>query len=77
MIFGKDSRKSNANEELVQRVAWRLVRSAEDRIGAGRGAEKLLHATRAIEAEFKGIKNAEDYIRAAFVQFKAETKAYA
>ena len=68
----------NQKEELLQRVAWRIVRSAEDRMGAGRGAEKLLWAVNRLKAEFPDIgERAEDYIRAAFVQFKTEAKAYA
>ena len=67
----------SALEELLQRAAWRLVRSAEDRIGAGRGSEKLMWATRQLLEEFPAAgRAAEDYIRAAYVQLKTETKAY-
>lgn len=72
MFGGRSWVDRNAAEELVQRAAWRLVRSAQDRIGVGRGAEKLLHATKALEAEFQGISNAEDYIRAAYIHFRTE-----
>ena len=66
----------NDKEEMVQRVAWRLVRSAEDRMGSGRGAEKLIWATQKLQEEFPGIGlRSEDYVRAAFVNFKTETRA--
>lgn len=68
----------NQREELTQRCAWRLVRSAEDRFGSGRGTEKLLWAIEALREEFQGLgDDAEDYIRAAYVNFKAEQKAVA
>lgn len=66
----------NSVEEYIQRCAWRLVRSAEDRLGAGNGKEKFNWAVFALQKEIPSIAlNAEDYIRAAFVNFKAEQKA--
>lgn len=66
----------NTREELAQRCAWRLVRSAEDRIGAGRGNEKLLWAVQRLQEEMPTLgARAEDYVRAAFINFKTETKA--
>lgn len=67
---------NNQKEEWVQRAAWRLVRSAEDRMGSGRGTEKLMWAVERLCAEFPKLNDrAEDYIRAAFVNFKIEIKA--
>ena len=66
----------NQREELIQRSAWRLVRSAEDRMGSGRGNEKLLWCVEKLKVEFPKLgERAEDYIRAAFVNFKIEVKA--
>ena len=75
--------EANHREEMIQKCAWRLVRSAEDRIGAGRGPEKLIWAMDRLKLEFPDLaasttqSRAEDYIRAAFTQFKTEAKAYA
>lgn len=67
----------NQEDELIQKYAWRLVRSAEDRIGAGRGDEKRGWCVDRIRVEFPKLINesAEDFIRAAFMNFKIETKA--
>jgi hypothetical protein len=65
--------EKNQMEELVQRCAWRLVRSAEDRIGSGRGQEKLMWAVESLRKKFPKLTDAEDYIRAAFINFKAES----
>lgn len=66
----------NQKEELIQRSAWRLVRSVEDRIGVGRGPEKLMWAVARLREEFPKIgPRAEDYVRAAFVNFKLESSA--
>ena len=60
----------------MQRCAWRLVRSAEDRIGSGRGPEKLIWAVEAMKKEFPKLgEKAEDYVRAAFMNFKIEQRA--
>lgn len=62
-------------EELIQKVAWRLVRSAEDRLkGPKRGAERLIWCVDRLRAEYDIVPKeaAEDYIRAAFIQFKME-----
>ena len=64
----------NQREELIQKCAWRLVRSAEDRFGAGRGQEKLLWTVERIKHEFPKLGDkAEDYIRAAYWHFKMES----
>ncbi len=66
----------NQKEEWTQKCAWRLVRSAEDRIlESGRGKDRLLWALEQLRKEFPELQNHEDYIRAAFVNFKNETKA--
>lgn len=67
--------EANQKEEMIQRAAWRIVRSSEDRLGSGRGQEKLLFAISKLQEEFPDIKGrAEDYIRAAYINFKTETK---
>ena len=67
----------NQKDELIQKTAWRLVRSAEDRMGSGRGPEKLMWCVERLKLDFPKIGDrAEDYVRAAFVNFKTETKAY-
>lgn len=68
---------ANQREEYIQRCAWRLVRSSEDRIksiaGSGRGSERLIWAVTRLQEEFPELKDrAEDYIRAAFFHFKIE-----
>ena len=66
---------TNHREEAVQRTAWRLVRSAEDRMGSGRGPEKLLWAVDRLKKEYPDLNaDHEDYIRAAYINFKTETK---
>jgi len=67
--------ESNQLEEQIQKIAWRLVRSAEDRLkGPKRGAERLIWCVDMLRKEVSGIEGtAEDFIRAAFVQFKTET----
>ena len=77
--FDTKSIDANNREELIQRAAWRLVRSAADRIkGPHRGNERLLWAIDQLRKEFKGadnqmLYNAEDYIRAAYMHFSTET----
>ena len=64
----------NQREELIQRCAWRLVRAAEDKLGAGKGPEKREWAADRLQEEFPKLKGAaESYIRAAYFHFKIET----
>lgn len=67
---------SNQIEELIQKCAWRLVRSAEDRItGVKCGTERLIWCINKLKGEFPEMKpDAEDFIRSAFVNFKLESK---
>mgnify|MGYP001606228776 CR=1 FL=1 len=45
-------------------------------MGAGRGQEKLLWAVERLRAEFPHLgERTEDYVRAAYVNFKIEVKA--
>ena len=77
MFYWKILKNFEANhaEEHAQRVAWRLVRSAEDRMGDGRGAEKLMWCVARMKEEApEAAGRAEDYVRAAFVNFKTETR---
>ena len=62
------------NQDEVQKTAWRLVRSAFDRMaGEGRGPEKLLWCVDAIKKVYPALgPDAEDYIRSAYVNFKIE-----
>ena len=75
-----DIKYANENDraDLIQKTAWRLVRSAEDRFGGnGTGQQKLDWATDRLQAMFKGDvrDQLQDYVRAAFVNFRAEQKA--
>ena len=66
----------NQKTDLIQKTAWRLVRSAEDRIvGQGRGPERLIWCVERMREEFPKAKNGEDYIRAAFVNYPNENRA--
>ena len=65
----------NQQEELIQRCAWRLVRSAQDKLGDEKGAEKRVWAVEQLKKEFPTLgESAEHYIRAAYINFKTETK---
>jgi hypothetical protein len=61
----------------MQKTAWRLVRSAEDRLGAHRGTEQLLWCVDRLKQQFPKLSNddAEDYVRSAYIQFRAEQRA--
>lgn len=67
----------NFETDLIQKTAWRLVRSAEDRIGSGKGSEKLLWCIDRISELHKGMSRTilEDYIRSAFINMKIEMSA--
>ena len=69
----------NQTIDLIQKSAWRLVRSAEDRFGAGKGDQKLSWATDRLQSMFKKEERdfIQDYVRAAYINFRAEQKAYA
>lgn len=66
--------EENQKEELIQRTAWRLVRSTADRFGDGKGEKKLEWAKTRLVKEFPELieESAEDYIRAAYVNYKTE-----
>ena len=66
--------EKRVDQDEVQKTAWRLVRSAFDRMsGEGRGAEKLLWCVDAIKKVYPALgSDAEDYIRSAYVNFKIE-----
>lgn len=77
-MFGFKFKSENERIDYVQKVAWMLVRSAEDRIGSGRGTEKLLWCVDEIKLKcpFLTADEAEDNVRAAFVNFKYELQAF-
>ena len=71
----------NQLEELIQRAAWRLVRSADDRFGENKGQKKLDWSVSQLKIEFftegiflnqNGTEKAEDYIRAAYINYRTE-----
>lgn len=68
---------NDAEEESIQKSAWRLVRSAEDRLGSGRGPEKLSWCVERLARQFRKTdrERVEDHVRAAFVNFKVEMNA--
>ena len=69
----------NQTIDLIQKCAWRLVRSAEDRLGGGKGDQKLNWATDRLQSMFEKEERdlLQDYVRAAYINFRAEQKAYA
>ena len=64
----------NYQEDLIQKTAWRLVRSAEDKIGAGRGAEKFAWCVDRMYGIFSKEKRTDldDHVRAAYMNFRLE-----
>ena len=67
----------NFEEDLIQKTAWRLVRSAEDRLGADRGNEKRVWCIERIRELFPKKKHddLDDHVRSAFINFRAEQKS--
>lgn len=73
-IYDCQYQEKNNREELIQRVAWRLVRSAADKMGDQKGVEKRVWAIEQIKKEFDGLGDeAEHYIRAAYRNYKIES----
>lgn len=75
IITDKTFKDKNAREELLQRAAWRLVRSAADRMkGPHRGSERLIWCVDRLRSEFQdlGAETAQDYVRAAYSHFETE-----
>lgn len=71
--------QENQRIDLVQKHAWRLVRSVEDRIvGMNSGFEKLNWCVDRIHEDFPDIKRdrLEDYVRAAYMNFKIEYSTF-
>lgn len=64
----------NQTEDILQKTAWRLVRSAQDRFKAGSGEDKRDWCVARLSAQFpkEDPSRLEDYVRAAFVNFKVE-----
>lgn len=62
----------------IQKVAWRLVRSAEDNFVSGEGKDKREWCVLRMAIIFPKEKteHLEDAIRAAYVNFKIETGDY-
>jgi hypothetical protein len=61
-------------EDILQKTAWRLVRSAQDRFREGSGQEKREWCVMQLSTQFPkdNINRLEDYVRAAYVNFKVE-----
>lgn len=75
---GRDFKAENEKCDLIQKAAWRFVRSADDRFGDGsKGALKLewcitrLHGVFPEEAK----EHLEDFVRAAYINYRVETRA--
>lgn len=80
-MFGKSPQTFVAQNhfvDLLQKHAWRLVRSAEDRFPAGNGADKMNWCVGRLAAMFvnESKENLEDFVRAAYINFKIETGDY-
>lgn len=64
---------ANHREELIQRSAWRLVRAASDLHGDNKGEKKMQWCIARIQRDFPELGDkAEEYIRAAYSNFKLE-----
>ena len=76
-MLNKIFQSENDRVDLIQKTAWRLVRSAEDRMGIGKGHEKLLWCLNRLSDIFKDDSRdiLEDYIRSAFINMKIEMSA--
>lgn len=68
----------NQKADLIQKAAWMLVRSAEDRFEAGKGQDKrewcVLRAAVLFPDELQD--RLEDAVRAAYINFRIETGEY-
>lgn len=64
----------NQKTDLIQKTAWRLVRSAHDIFGTGKGNEKRQWCIRRFKELHPDIlePDAEDFIRSAFMNFLIE-----
>lgn len=62
-------------DDLIQNWAWRLVRSAEDRMGGGgNGKAKFEWCVARLSYLYPNLhkERVDDYIRSAYMQFKIE-----
>lgn len=69
----------NQKEDLIQKAAWRLVRAAEDRLPDVPGAQRREWCVDRLMVQFPKEKvrdHIEDYVRAAYVNFRIETGDY-
>lgn len=66
------------NDDHIQSSAWRLVRSAEDRMSDNDGSEKMAWAVTRLQDKFKNLstQDAEDFIRSAYINLTIETGTY-
>ena len=75
LVYDCKNAENNYQEEFIQKVAWRLVRSARDRFKDNQGDLKRNWAIEAIKKQVNGIgDSAEDYIRAAYEHYRIEKK---
>lgn len=75
LIYESPQAERNHHEELIQRCAWRLVRSAQDKLGDEKGAEKRVWAVEQLKKEFPAlVESAEHYVRAAYINYKTEIR---
>lgn len=76
MVLAIESKNFDKNqiEELMQKTAWKLVRSAADRFGDGKGEKKLQWGISKMQSEYPGLGEgaAEDHVRAAYTNYKVE-----
>lgn len=68
----------NQKTDLIQKAAWRVVRSAQDRFKNGDGSERMAWAIDRMHAQFpkESKDRLEDYLRAAYINFTIETGEY-
>lgn len=72
----RDFRDLDRRIECAQKTAWMLVRAAEDKFSNVPGDQKLVWASEILLIqipELETISRAENFVRAAFVNFRIET----
>ncbi len=74
----KKSEESTSHIDSIQKIAWRLVRSAENRFPEWTGDARLKWCVERLQVTFASERpdHLEDAIRAAYVNFRIETGDY-
>lgn len=68
-----DYREMNQLVDYIQKLAWRLVRAAEDKFGPMKGEEKRSWCVQRLQSDFPDFAHeADDFIRASYMGLKIE-----